>query len=136
MLSGKEILHTCNVSLISSRFCVDADVSRIEEADKRTFETIAQYSNHVPVFVVGTKKDKLVGYRKMQLLEEYMQKLDDYQEANRLATIEADKVAQEQFLALRDQLSQIKSYKADGYVCLSKSKLSRMLKLKASTDLC
>ncbi|KAK5073607.1 hypothetical protein LTR64_007255 [Lithohypha guttulata] len=102
-------------------FCVDADVSRIEEADKRTFETIAQYSNHVPVFVVGTKKDKLVGYRKMQLLEEYMQKLDDYQEANRLATIEADKVAQEQFLALRDQLSQIKSYKADGYVCLSKN---------------
>lgn len=104
------------------RFCVDSDVSRIEEADKRTFATIAQYSNHVPVFVIGTKKDKLVAYRKMQLLEEYMQKTNDYQESNRLANIEADKLAEEQFMALREQLSQIKNYKADGYVCLSKSK--------------
>ncbi len=28
------------------RFCVDSDVSRIEEADKRTFETIAQFSHN------------------------------------------------------------------------------------------
>ena len=108
------------VLLTSLRFCVDADVSRIEEADKRTFETIAQYSNHVPVFVIGTKKDKLVGYRKMQLFEQYMAKSTDYQEALRLANLEADKAAEEQFLALKDQLSQIKSYKADGYICLSK----------------
>lgn len=57
----------------------------------------------------------------MQLLEEYMAKTNDYQESNRLANLEADKLAEEQFLALREQLSQIKSYKADGYVCLSKS---------------
>lgn len=73
--------------------------------------------------MVGTKKDKLVNYRKMQLLEEYMQKTNDYKESLRLANLEADKAAQEQFMALRDQLSQIKSYKADGYVCLSKGAL-------------
>jgi GTP-binding protein EngB required for normal cell division len=102
------------------RFCVDSDVSRIEEADKRTFETIAQFSHHVPVFVVGTKKDKLVAYRKMSLLEEYMQKLNDYREASRLANEQADKMADEQFGKLRDQLSQIEHYKADGYCCISK----------------
>lgn len=103
-----------------ARFCVDADVSRIETADKRTFETIAQYSNHVPVFVVGTKKDKLVAIHKIKLLEHYMEKTNDYKESNKLANEEADKMAMDQFSALREQLSQIKSYKADGYVCLSK----------------
>lgn len=105
------------------RFCVDSDVSRIEEADKRTFETIAQFSNHVPVFVVGTKKDKLIAFHKMQLLEQFMQKTNDYQESNRLANLEADRLANEQFVALRDQLAQIKTYKADGYVLISKSEL-------------
>jgi GTP-binding protein EngB required for normal cell division len=97
-------------------------VSRIEEADKKTFETIAQFSHDVPVFIVGTKKDKLVGYRKMQLLEEYMSKTDDYQTALRLANEQANQSAEDQFAQLRDQLSQIKHYKADGYCCLSKSK--------------
>jgi len=71
--------------------------------------------------VIGTKKDKLVAFRKMLLLEQYMEKTNDYQESNRLANLEAEKLAQEQFNALRDRLSQIKSYKADGYVCISKS---------------
>jgi len=88
----------------------------------------------VPVFVVGTKKDKLVAFRKMQLLEDYMQKTNDYQESNRLANLEADKLAQEQFLSLRDQLSHIKSYKADGYVCLSKSEF-RESASNARTDI-
>ena len=101
-------------------FCVDADVSRIEEADKRTFETIAQFSHHVPVFVIGTKKDKLVAFRKMQLLEQYMQKTGDYPEANRLANLEADQMAEQQFQELRKQLSQIQHYKADGFSCISK----------------
>lgn len=110
-------------SNVCARFCVDSDVSRIEEADKRTFQTIAQFSNNVPVFVIGTKKDKLVAFRKMQLLEQYMEDTNDYQESNRLANLEANKLAQEQFDKLRDQLSQIKDYKADGYICISKSKL-------------
>lgn len=111
----------CFVLRFSDRFCVDCDVSRIESADKRTFETIAQFSNHVPVIVVGTKKDKLIAIRKMQLLEEYMEKSDDYQESNKLATAEADRLANEQFVALRDQLAEIESYKADGFVLISKS---------------
>ncbi|KAF4956957.1 hypothetical protein FGADI_3369 [Fusarium gaditjirri] len=102
-------------------FCVDADVARIEEADKRTFATIAQYSHQVPVFVVGTKKDKLTGYRKMQYLEELMEKTDDYKEAKRLAEEKANAVAEEQFAELRNQLSQIEHYKADGFCCLSKN---------------
>ncbi|KAG4257450.1 hypothetical protein FPRO03_04460 [Fusarium proliferatum] len=102
-------------------FCVDADVARIEEADKRTFATIAQYSHQVPVFVVGTKKDKLTGYRKMQYLEELMEKTDDYREAKRLAEEKANAVAEEQFAELRNQLSQIEHYKADGFCCLSKN---------------
>ncbi|KAF7550321.1 hypothetical protein G7Z17_g5805 [Cylindrodendrum hubeiense] len=101
-------------------FCVDADVSRIEEADKRTFATIAQFSHQVPVFVVGTKKDKLTGYRKMQLLEELMEKTNDYKEAKKLADEKANEMAQAQFDELRNQLSQIEHYKADGYCCLSK----------------
>ncbi|KIX95928.1 uncharacterized protein Z520_08183 [Fonsecaea multimorphosa CBS 102226] len=101
-------------------FCVDSDVSRIEEADKRTFQTIAQFSNHVPVFVIGTKKDKLIAFRKMQLLEKYMEQTGNYRESQRLANDEADKLAEEQFMALRQELSQIKHYKADGYCCLSK----------------
>ncbi|ETN38794.1 uncharacterized protein HMPREF1541_06833 [Cyphellophora europaea CBS 101466] len=101
-------------------FCVDSDVSRIEEADKRTFETIAQFSNHVPVFVVGTKKDKLVAYRKMELLEEYMKRTNDYKEASSLANAEANKAADDQFLELKEQLSRIEHYKADGYCCISK----------------
>lgn len=127
MSYGKQLTETLRSLADIWRFCVDSDVSRIEEADKRTFETIAQYSNHVPVFVVGTKKDKLVNYRKMQLLEQFMQKTNDYPESLRLANLEADKAAQEQFMALRDQLSQIKSYKADGYVCLSKGTWERLL---------
>lgn len=106
---------------VSHRFCVDSDVSRIEEADRRTFETIAKYSNTVPVFVVGTKKDKLIAYRKMLLLEEYMQKTNNYQESIRLANVEAGKLADEQFATLRGELSRIKSYKVDGYICISKS---------------
>lgn len=102
------------------RFCVDSDVSRIEEADKKTFETIAQFSNHVPVFVIGTKKDKLIAYRKIQLLEKYMESTGNFPESQRLASVEADRMAEEQFMALRVELSQIKHYKADGYCCLSK----------------
>ena len=101
-------------------FCVDSDVSRIEEADKRTFETIAQFSHHVPVFVIGTKKDKLAAFHKMQLLDQYMQKTGDYPEANRLANLEADQMAEQQFQELRKQLSQIQHYKADGFSCISK----------------
>lgn len=71
--------------------------------------------------MVGTKKDKLIAIRKMQLLEEYMEKSNDYQESNRLANVEADRLANEQFVALRDQLAEIKTYKADGYVLISKS---------------
>ncbi|KAF4345022.1 hypothetical protein FBEOM_896 [Fusarium beomiforme] len=104
-----------------AKFCVDADVARIEEADKRTFATIAQYSHQVPVFVVGTKKDKLTGYRKMQYLEELMEKTDDYREAKRLAEEKANAAAEEQFAELRNQLSQIEHYKADGFCCLSKN---------------
>lgn len=110
------------------RFCVDSDVSRIEEADKRTFRTIAQFSHHVPVFVVGTKKDKLVAYRKISLLEEYMQKMNDYKEASRLATEQAEKMAVEQFGKLRDQLSQVEHYKADGYCCISKGECKASLR--------
>ncbi len=102
------------------RFCVDSDVSRIEEADKRTFQTIAQFSNHVPVFVVGTKKDKLIAYRKIHLLEKFMEKTGNYPESQRLANQEADGLAEEQFMKLRDELSQIKHYKADGFCCLSR----------------
>ena len=102
------------------RFCVDSDVSRIEAADKRTFETIAQYSNHVPVFVVGTKKDKLVAFRKIELLEKYMEQTGNYPESQQLANREAGRLAEEQFMSLRDELSKIKHYKADGYCCLSK----------------
>jgi hypothetical protein len=109
------------------RFCVDSDVSRVEEADKRTFETIAQYSNHVPVFVVGTKKDKLIAYRKIQLLEKYMEATGNYPESQRLANEEASKLADEQFMALKDELSRIKHYKADGYCCLSKGMRSALL---------
>lgn len=103
-------------------FCIDSDVSRIEEADKRTFETIARYSHNVPVFVIGTKKDKLIAYRKMELLEKYMQTTNDYQDARRLADQEADRLSEEQFMLLKEQLAQIKNYKADGYCCLSKGK--------------
>lgn len=73
--------------------------------------------------MVGTKKDKLVAVRKIQLLEQYMEKHGDYAEASRLANIEANKLAEEQFIELKDQLSRIEHYKADGFCCLSKSKL-------------
>ncbi|KAH7253297.1 hypothetical protein B0J15DRAFT_526615 [Fusarium solani] len=101
-------------------FCVDSDVARIEEADKRTFATIAQYSHQVPVFVVGTKKDKLMGYRKMQLLEEIMEETGNYKEAKKQAEEKASAIAEAQFAELRNQLSQIEHYKADGFCCLSK----------------
>ncbi|EXJ65084.1 hypothetical protein A1O7_01424 [Cladophialophora yegresii CBS 114405] len=114
-------------------FCVDSDVSRIEAADKRTFETIAQFSNHVPVFVVGTKKDKLIAFRKIQLLEKYMEQTGNYPESQRLANEEADKLADEQFLSLREELSRIKHYKADGYCCLSKDDDQGVKKLLGQT---
>ncbi|KAI1353999.1 hypothetical protein F5Y01DRAFT_34828 [Xylaria sp. FL0043] len=114
-------------------FCVNSDVSRIEEADRRTFEIIAQYSSDVPVFVVGTKKDKLVAFRKMELLEAYMEKLGDYKEASRLATQEANEHAETQFLQLRDQLSNLEHYKADGYSCVSKDDGEGIRKLIGDT---
>lgn len=70
--------------------------------------------------MVGTKKDKLVAYRKIALLEEYMERMNDYQKSYRLASVEANRLAEEQFASLRGQLAQIKSYKVDGYVCISK----------------
>ncbi|KAK5273023.1 hypothetical protein LTR96_002655 [Exophiala xenobiotica] len=114
-------------------FCVDSDVSRIEEADKRTFDTIAQFSHNVPVFVIGTKKDKLVAFHKIKLLESYMENTGDYRESKRLAAEEANQLAEEQFLALRDELSQIRHYKADGYCCLSKDDDQGVRKLLSST---
>ncbi|KAI0503230.1 hypothetical protein F5B22DRAFT_560916 [Xylaria bambusicola] len=114
-------------------FCVNSDVSRIEEADRRTFEIIAQYSSDVPVFVVGTKKDRLIAFRKMELLEEYMEKTGDYKEANRLATEEANEHAEKQFLLLRDQLSNLDHYKADGYSCISKDDDAGIRKLIGDT---
>ncbi|KAI0906783.1 hypothetical protein F4823DRAFT_565423 [Ustulina deusta] len=114
-------------------FCVNSDVSRIEEADRRTFEIIAQYSSSVPVFVVGTKKDRLIAFRKMELLEEYMEKTGDYKEANRLATEEANEYAETQFLQLRDQLSNLEHYKADGYSCVSKDDGEGIRKLIGNT---
>jgi hydroxyethylthiazole kinase-like sugar kinase family protein len=72
------------------------------------------------VFVVGTKKDKLVAYRKMELLEAHMQKTNDYKQASKLANEEANQLADDQFMKLKDQLSQIEHYKADGYCCISK----------------
>jgi hypothetical protein len=82
----------------------------------------------VPVFVIGTKKDKLVAFHKIKLLESYMENTGDYHESKRLAEKEANQLAEEQFLALRDELSQIRHYKADGYCCLSKG-LSMSLSL-------
>ncbi|KAI1418825.1 hypothetical protein F5Y12DRAFT_721615 [Xylaria sp. FL1777] len=114
-------------------FCVNSDVSRIEEADRRTFEIIAQYSSDVPVFVVGTKKDRLVAFRKMELLESYMEKIGDYKEASRLATEEANEHAETQFLQLRDQLSVLEHYKADGYSCISKDDDEGIRRLVANT---
>lgn len=99
-------------------------MARIEEADKRTFATIAQYSHQVPVFVVGTKKDKLMGYRKMQLLEEIMEETGNYKEAKKQAEEKASAIAEAQFAELRNQLSQIEHYKADGFCCLSKGALN------------
>lgn len=114
---------------------MDADVSRIEEADKRTFATIAQFSHQVPVFVIGTKKDKLTGYRKMKLLEELMEKTNDYKEAKKLADEQANMMAQAQFDELRNQLSQIEHYKADGYCCLSKGMVSFIMR-QHDSDIC
>ncbi|ESU09914.1 hypothetical protein FGSG_12458 [Fusarium graminearum PH-1] len=102
-------------------FCVDSDVARIEEADKRTFATIAQYSHQVPVFVVGTKKDKLTAQRYRDHLDELMEKMDDYKQAKKIAEAKANEKAEEQFAELRNQLSQIDHYKADGFCCLSKN---------------
>ncbi|KAI1333041.1 hypothetical protein F5Y16DRAFT_354655 [Xylariaceae sp. FL0255] len=114
-------------------FCVDSDVSRIEEADRRTFQTIAQYSSQVPVFVVGTKKDKLVAIRKMELLEQYMQKTDNYKEASLWANMEANESADKQFVQLRDQLSTLDHYKADGFCCISKDDEEGIRKLLSDT---
>lgn len=69
-----------------------------------------------------------MAFHKMPLLEKHMETMTNYQEASRLAQAEAEKMAQDQFLALKDQLSQIKAYKADGYVCLSKSEPDLTLK--------
>jgi GTP-binding protein EngB required for normal cell division len=109
------------LKLTRCRFCVDSDVARIEEAEKRTFATIAQYSHQVPVFVVGTKKDKLTAQHKEIYLDTLMEKMDDYKEAKKLAEASANAKAEEQFAELRSQLSQIEHYKADGFCCLSKS---------------
>ena len=62
----------------------------------------------------------MIAYRKIQLLEKYMEKTGNYPESQRLANEEAGKMADDQFMSLRDELSKIKHYKADGYVCLSK----------------
>ncbi|KAI0190700.1 hypothetical protein EV127DRAFT_78705 [Xylaria flabelliformis] len=114
-------------------FCVNSDVSRIEEADRRTFGVIAQYSSDVPVFIVGTKKDCLVAPRKFELLEMYMKKSGDYEEAKRLATEEANKHAEKQFLQLRDQLSKLEHYKADGVSCISRDDGEGIRKLIGDT---
>ncbi|RGP76694.1 hypothetical protein FLONG3_5134 [Fusarium longipes] len=102
-------------------FCIDSDVPRIEDADRRTFATIAQYSHEVPVFVVGTKKDKLIAQFSRDHMDELFEKMGDYKEAKKLAEAKASAEAEEQFAELRNQLSQIEHYKADGFCCLSKN---------------
>ncbi len=83
------------------------------------------------MFVVGTKKDKLIAYRKIQLLEKFMEQTGNYPESQRLANQEADGLAEEQFMKLRDELSQIKHYKADGFCCLSRGlKICRSSKVE------
>ena len=56
----------------------------------------------------------------MKLLEEFMEKTNDYKQAKKLAEEKANEAAETQFAELRNQLSQIEHYKADGFCCLSK----------------
>lgn len=65
-----------------------------------------------------------MGYRKMQLLEEIMEETGNYKEAKRQAEEKANAIAEAQFAELRNQLSQIEHYKADGFCCLSKGGLN------------
>ena len=74
---------------------------------------------------MGAKKDKLIAYQKMALLDEYMARLNDYQEATRRATNEVNKLAESQFGSLLAQLALIKGYRVDGHVCISKSTSSK-----------
>ncbi|KAJ2990028.1 hypothetical protein NUW58_g3162 [Xylaria curta] len=113
-------------------FCINSDVSRIEEANRRTFGIIAQYSSDVPVFIVGTKKDCLVAPRKLQLLEMYTE-LEDRETAKHLATNEANGYAEKQFMQLQDQLSKLEHYKADGSSCVSKDDVGGIRKLVGDT---
>lgn len=106
----------------TNRFCVDSDVSRIEEADRKTFEIITQYSHHVPIFIIGTKKDKIANFRKMQLLEKHLNSdtLTDVKELNKTVTQETEKQVSEHFSDLISQFSNITHYRADASLCLSK----------------
>lgn len=57
-----------------------------------------------------------------------MEKMDDYKQAKKIAEAKANEKAEEQFAELRNQLSQIDHYKADGFCCLSKSRSSPKVK--------
>ncbi len=63
-----------------------------------------------------------------------MESTGNYPESQRLANQEAGRLAEEQFMGLREELSRIKHYKADGYCCLSKGQCKHHTRCR-DTDL-
>ena len=103
------------------RFCVESDTSRIEKADIRIFSTVARYSADVPLFVVGTKKDKSFNNHFSPLVTKHLDQLGNHNVLEDLKS-QAESEALKEHALLEQKLANVADYRSDGFSFLSKGK--------------
>ena len=111
-------------SLTILRFCVESDTSRIEAADISIFTTVARYSADVPLFVVGTKKDKSFNNHFSPLVSKHFAQLGSHPDLGNLENLksQAESEASKEHASLQQKLTNLPDYRSDGFIFLSKGK--------------
>lgn len=115
-----DLAMTAQSSMLTThRFCIESDTSRIEEADLSIFQIVARYSADVPLFIVGTKKDKSFNNYLAPLMLDHRSELGDSSVFESLES-QARSKALEDNLKLKQKLKGVEHYRSDGFCFLSK----------------
>lgn len=111
-------------SLTIFRFCVESDTSRIEQADINIFRTVARCSADVPLFIVGTKKDKSFNNHFSPLVSKHFAQLSNHIDLGNLEDLksQAEIEASKEHALLEQKLMNLPDYRSDGFCFLSKGK--------------
>ncbi|MCJ1402217.1 hypothetical protein MMC11_005437 [Xylographa trunciseda] len=107
-------------------FCLDLNVSRIEEGDKKVFSILATHAVKVPVLVVGTKKDIVWKYHFADALTEGEMSRSDAGKA-------ADNAVGKKQEVIKEELGRSTGSQEVGYVSVAQSDVQSVKQLLRQT---